>query len=121
MLATIANILQKECKIQANDLLVVGVSGGPDSLCLLHILHALGYPIISVHVNHGLRPEADDEAQSVEKFSSRLGAKFYCHQVDVHKFALGNSVSIEEAARTLRYRSLFEQAKLLHANQSWWV
>jgi tRNA(Ile)-lysidine synthase len=116
MLDKIVNILQNECKIRTHDLLVVGVSGGPDSVCLLHILHQIGYSIFAVHVNHGLRPEAGDEAQEVEKFSARLGVKFFSHQVDVLKFASENAVSIEEAARALRYRSLFEQAKLLNAN-----
>ncbi len=113
MLDKIVNILQNECKLRLHDLLVVGVSGGPDSVCLLHILHQVGYSIFAVHVNHGLRSEAGDEAQEVEKFSRSLGVKFFCHQVDVLKFASENAISIEEAARTLRYRSLFEQSKVV--------
>jgi tRNA(Ile)-lysidine synthase len=110
MLDRLANILQK-CKVQPDSLLLVGISGGPDSLCLLHALHQLRYPIIAVHVNHRLRQEAEDEAQVVERYATGLGVKFINCQVDVKEYASEYSISIEEAARILRYRSLFEKAK----------
>jgi len=111
MLDRIANILQHECQLQGKNILVVGVSGGPDSVCLLHTLNHLGFRIIAVHVNHGLRPEADEESEQVKLFADNLGVDFFACRVDVMKYANDASVSVEEAARTLRYRSLFEQAK----------
>jgi tRNA(Ile)-lysidine synthase len=116
MLDRIANILQQECQLPGKNLLVVGVSGGPDSLCLLHILHHFGYPIIAVHVNHGLRPEANEESEQVMQFAGSLGVEFIARCVDVMKYAQEVSVSIEEAARTLRYGSLFERAKISKAS-----
>lgn len=116
MLDRIANILQRECKLLPENLMLVGVSGGPDSLCLMHALHYLGYPILAMHVNHQLRPEAEAEAQVVKQFSDNLGVGFIATQVDVLMHAQENTTSIEEAARTLRYRSLFEQAKKYGAN-----
>jgi tRNA(Ile)-lysidine synthase len=110
MLDKIVNILNYECKLNIENYLVIGFSGGPDSLCLLHILHHLGYPTTAVHVNHRLRPEADEEARQVKQVADSLKMDFYCYQVDVVSFAEKESISIEEAARTLRYRSLFEQA-----------
>jgi tRNA(Ile)-lysidine synthase len=116
MLDKIDSILLQECKLDAKYLLLVGISGGPDSLCLLHVLHKLGYPIIAAHVNHALRPEADSEEQTVKQFASQLGVDFISCQVDVQAYAREYSISIEEAARTMRYRYLFDQAEDLGAS-----
>jgi len=115
MLDKIANILQQECKLQAKDLLVVGVSGGPDSLCLLHVLHKLDYQLIVVHINHQLRPEAAEEALIVEGFAEKLGIEFQTCVIDVNSFAKENSLSIEEAARKVRYQYLFSIAEKFNA------
>ena len=110
MLHNIANILQRECNLHRSDRLLVGVSGGPDSLCLLHMLHSIGYELIAAHVNHQLRPEAFDEAQYVKQFSADRGIEFISTEVDVERLASEHSLSLEEAARNVRYRYLFEQA-----------
>jgi tRNA(Ile)-lysidine synthase len=111
MLDKIANILQLECKLQQTDRLLVGVSGGPDSLCLLHLLHTSGYRVITAHINHQLRPEADQEAEVVRQFAAKSCIDFISCVIDVRVYASEHSLSIEEAARTLRYRYLFEQAE----------
>jgi tRNA(Ile)-lysidine synthase len=116
MLDKIARLLQHEAKLDVKNLILVGVSGGPDSLCLLHALHTLGYNIIAAHVNHGLRPEADEEAQMVKQFAGGLGVEFISCKVDVLFYASEHKVSIEEAARTLRYRYLFTQAEKMGAS-----
>ena len=115
MLDKIDSILQRDCKLTRDNLLLVGVSGGPDSLCLLHTVHKLGYPIIAAHVNHALRPEADQEEQIVEQYASQLGIDFIACQMDVKSYAGNHSISIEEAARTMRYGYLFERAEKMHA------
>jgi tRNA(Ile)-lysidine synthase len=116
MLDKIAINLESEGKLLDGNLLVVGVSGGADSLFLLHALHALGYPLIAAHVNHGLRPEADQEAQIVKQFAYEFGEDFITCQMDVRSYACEHSVSIEEAARTMRYDYLFEQAEKIGAS-----
>ncbi len=116
MLDTIEMMLQAKCHILADQLCLVGVSGGPDSICLLHSLHTLGYHLIGVHVNHGLRPEADQEAVAVERFVTGLGIEFIAFQADVTTYADEHSLSIEEAAREIRYRHLFEQAEKSRAS-----
>jgi tRNA(Ile)-lysidine synthase len=116
MLDNIARILQNEGELEAKSLLLVGVSGGPDSLCLLHALHALEYPLIAVHVNHGLRSEADEEAQMVKQYAGEMGVEYISCKVDVLSYASKHSISIEEAARTLRYHYLFEQAEKMDAS-----
>jgi tRNA(Ile)-lysidine synthase len=111
MLDKIAKILQQECKLNLTNPLLVGVSGGPDSLCLLHVLHIFGYTLIAAHVNHKLRPEADGEAEVVRQFTRLSGIEFISTEVDVRSYASEHSLSIEETARTLRYRYLFKQAE----------
>jgi tRNA(Ile)-lysidine synthase len=106
----IAMILVNECKIHAEDLLLVGVSGGPDSLCLLHVLHCLGYRLIIAHINHQLRHQAAADEAMVKRLASDMGVECLSTQVDVSSYAEEHSISIEEAARLLRYHYLFEQA-----------
>jgi tRNA(Ile)-lysidine synthase len=110
MYDTIRYILQRECKLHAMNLVLVGVSGGPDSIYLLDILNNLGYPLIAAHLNHGLRPEAATDALVVQLQTEKLGVPFVMEQVDTLAYAEDHSISIEEAARKLRYHFLFHEA-----------
>jgi len=112
MLQQVTSTLRERCHIESSGLLVVGVSGGPDSLCLLHVLHALGYPLVIAHVDHQLRPESAAEAAAVEEMATSLDLPFVLHRIDVRAHAMSNHLSIEEAARQVRYQFLFEQARL---------
>jgi tRNA(Ile)-lysidine synthase len=111
MLDSIKVILQENCCLKPDQPIVVGVSGGPDSLCLMDILYRAGYPLVIAHLNHGLRPEADEDVREVEQISSRLNLPLVVKKEDVRGLALAESLSIEEAARLLRYRFLMEQAR----------
>jgi tRNA(Ile)-lysidine synthase len=111
MLDKIEMILSKECRLDKAGLYLVGVSGGPDSICLLHCLYQRGYHLMAVHINHGLRPEADQEEQIVQGLVKSLGLVFFSNRVNVLLYASEHSLSIEEAARCLRYQCLFEQAE----------
>jgi len=110
MLQQFHSILQHNCQVVPGKPLVVGVSGGPDSLCLLDLLHRLGYPLVVAHLNHQLRPEADTEADRVKALAGEMGLAYVTRTMDVVAFALEHSLSIEEAARELRYRFLYMQA-----------
>lgn len=103
------------CSLHKDMPLVVGVSGGPDSLCLLHLLHTFGYPVLAVHVNHQLRPEADMEESAVKAFANSLSVPFVQTRVDVNRFAEQEKLSSEESARILRYRFLIETAQKYNA------
>jgi tRNA(Ile)-lysidine synthase len=116
MLAQITKTLEKECHLTKNERVLVGVSGGPDSVCLLDVLIHLGYPVFIAHLNHGLRPEAQSEADQVAELARRYQAPFLYTEVDAGRFAREKSLSIEEAARELRYRFLFQQALEHRAN-----
>jgi tRNA(Ile)-lysidine synthase len=91
----------------------VGVSGGPDSLTLLHGLFHLGYAVTAAHYNHGLRPDAGSDALHVQQVCVQMGIPFVSAASDVAEFARTEGMSIEEAARTVRYRFLFSEARRL--------
>jgi len=107
----IARVLALECRLTKTQPLVVGVSGGPDSLCLLDVLLQLGYPLAVAHLDHALRTESAAEAQQVEAFARKCGVPFVIEREDVWEVARCERLSIEEAARMVRYRFLFAQAE----------
>jgi tRNA(Ile)-lysidine synthase len=104
-------ILRDQCALDPARPVLAGVSGGPDSLCLMGVLQEAGYRIIVAHFNHRLRPEADQEEQAVSARANTLGLPFVSDRADVRNFARERSLSLEEAARTLRYRFLFAAAR----------
>jgi tRNA(Ile)-lysidine synthase len=84
--------------------LVVGVSGGADSVALLHILKELGYDCMVAHCNFHLRgEESDRDAVFVEKLAVRFQFPFYKVDFDTTAYAQEHKISIEMAARELRY------------------
>lgn len=111
MIESIHPILRDECRLDKTRLVVVGVSGGPDSLCLLDILHRLGYLLLVAHVNHHLRLESDQEMHLVQKLALQIGLPFASIEVDVLAHADRSGFTVEEAARNLRYQYLFSQAQ----------
>ena len=115
MLDRFPTTLQSECHLEQDLLLLVGVSGGPDSLCLLDVLRRLDYRLVVAHLDHGLRPESADEALAVQRLAESLGAACVVERQDVSAFAEMHGISLEEAARSVRYRFLFEQARLYEA------
>lgn len=115
MLEKIEPILRDECGLRKDAPVVVGVSGGPDSLCLLDVLRRAGYSVRVAHFNHGLRPEADADAAEVANIAARLSVPFATQRADAREFADASHLSIEAAARDLRYRFLFSEARAQNA------
>ena len=107
----LALTLIKKCGISSRDLLLVGVSGGPDSVYLLQKLVELGQPVIAAHFDHGLRPDSANDALWVEKLAADLRVPFVTTREDVARLATQKKMSIEEAARTARYHFLFSAAR----------
>ena len=95
--------------LRPGERLVVGVSGGPDSLCLLDCLHRLKYRPIVAHFDHAMRPESADEALQVKSLAESWGLPAELGRADVPA-ARGSRGSVEEVARRLRYRFLAEMA-----------
>jgi tRNA(Ile)-lysidine synthase len=115
MLENIQSILEDQCGLRHEQPVIAGVSGGPDSLCLMSILRKAGYRTIVAHFNHKLRPDADADANVVEQTAARLNLASVIESGDVRTYADQQKLSIEEAARTMRYRFLMEQARRFHA------
>lgn len=100
---------------------IVGISGGADSVCLYKILLELkkyfDIDIIAVHIHHGIRgDEADRDMNFVENMCKNDGVKFKCYKYNVPEYAKANGLSEEEAGRTLRYKAFDEVAKELISN-----
>ena len=100
-----------ECGLNKTDLVLAAVSGGADSLALLYFLHGLGYPLLVCHFNHKLRPEADSDVDFVCAIANGLNLPFSTGFADVAAYAVAEGQSVEEAARELRYRFLFREAR----------
>jgi tRNA(Ile)-lysidine synthase len=115
MLEQIDSILRDKCGVGPQATVVVGVSGGPDSMCLMDVLHASSCRVVVAHFNHQLRSEADSEAHAVEAAAARLSVPYVAESGDVRSYARAERLSIEEAARQLRYAFLFAQARRLRA------
>lgn len=106
--------VEKWCMLDAEDKVIVGVSGGADSVCLLLLLMELkkeiGFELVAVHVHHGIRgAEADADEAYVRKICEELGVFLYTYHEDVVSVAKKRKQSIEEAGRNTR-RACFEKA-----------
>ena len=95
--------------------ILVAVSGGADSMCLLEVLRVLQeraqLEIRVLHVHHGLRESAEDDLQYVAEYCKEAGIPFQAVRVDAAGYAAANGLSVEEAARHLRYEALEKAAK----------
>ena len=111
MLEHIETILLQRCGLSREQLVVVGVSGGQDSLCLMQVLRSARFPLLIAHFNHRLRDESDAEAAAVGQIAARRGLEFVTGSADVQAHAREQHLSLEEAARHLRYAFLFRQAR----------
>src|SRR5512142_1787697 len=100
--------------LQAGDKVVVGVSGGADSMALLHSLGeirpGLHLSLIVAHLDHGLRSGGEKEAAFVRRAARKMGAPFFHRKADVRAWREEKRLTIEEAARDLRYAFLLETA-----------
>lgn len=106
------NIIENNL-IQNNDKIVVGVSGGPDSMCLLNILndlkeklkneYSIKYELVVAHINHGIRKESDDEKIYVENFCKKINISFCYLKEDVETLSKKEKLSVEACGRKVRY------------------
>lgn len=102
--------LNMHCYVRRELPILVGFSGGPDSLTLLHVLHRLGFQLVAAHLDHSLRETSSAEAESVSRLCSTWNIPCIIARLDVKAYASDHRLSIEEAARECRYQFLFEQA-----------
>ncbi|OIQ11970.1 tRNA lysidine(34) synthetase TilS [Neomoorella thermoacetica] len=121
MLDRVRQTIQDYHLLVPGDKVVVGVSGGPDSLALLHSLMTLqeeyGYTLQVAHLNHGLRPEAAADAEYVRDLATGWGLPVTVAQRDVLAYRQEHHLSIEAAAREVRYNFFQEVAAAVGATR----
>ena len=112
--------------IRPGDGVVVGLSGGPDSVFLLYALHTLqprmDFTLRAVHVHHGIRgAEADRDEAFSEKLCAKLDIPFQAVHVAAPAYAAQHRLSLEEAARILRYEALEAARQQLTQAPAAWI
>ena len=140
----VVKTIQKYKLINEEDKLVVGVSGGPDSMCLLEILTKIKqqnyqrrcaflatekncqngttplpihFDFVVAHVNHMIRKEAKEDEEFVKKYCEKNQIQFYATSIDVQKLANTNKMSTEEAGRNARYAFFDEILQKISGNK----
>ncbi len=113
----IRNSIRRHRMISVRDAVLAAVSGGPDSVFMLHVLAGLqkefGFELKVAHLDHQFRgDESAADAEFVEDLAARLGLPCFTDREDVPQFLLSNAMSKQEAARMLRYRFLVKTSKL---------
>ncbi|OGQ95290.1 MAG: tRNA lysidine(34) synthetase TilS [Deltaproteobacteria bacterium RIFOXYD12_FULL_57_12] len=111
-----AQLLEREKLIAPGEKVLVAVSAGPDSMALLHVLARLagplGFSLVATYVNHGLRPaEAAREEELVRASAANLGLPCEIGRVATRPYAKEQKLSLEHAARLLRYETLEKNAR----------
>ncbi len=111
--------IKKYKLIENGDKLVLGVSGGPDSISMLDVLlkikqsGKINFDIFVAHINHQIREEANEDEMYVQNYCQKNKIKFYCERIDAKKYANNNKIGLEEAGRNLRY-SFFDEVMALN-------
>ena len=115
------NSIKKYKMLNNGDRIVIGVSGGPDSICLLHILNSLkaklNIELYVAHINHMIREEADMETEYVKDFCKNINVQCFVKKVDVETLAKEEKRGTEETGRKIRYDFFEEIAKKVEANK----
>ncbi len=117
MLNRVKSYIESEKLLPANGTVLVGLSGGADSMVLLHILQSLGYSCIAAHCNFHLRmEESDRDEKFVRNYCLAHNINLYSIDFDTIEYAKSNKISIEMAARKLRYEWFEEIRKKTASN-----
>lgn len=131
----VTKTIKKYNLIEEGDRLVIGVSGGPDSICLLDILRKIKetnlknenlkksavkipkFDFVVAHINHMIRKEAKQDEEFVKKYCEKNNIEFYCKSIDIIKIANNNKISTEEAGRNARYQFFDEVLEKTNSNK----
>ena len=112
MLNKVRDYIREQGMITQGDAVIVALSGGADSVCLLTVLKQLDFALRAVHVHHGIRgAEADRDEAFVQALCESLSVPLYVAHCQVPAYAAEHGLSEEEAGRILRYQILEEEAE----------
>ena len=107
--------------LEAGDYVILGVSGGADSVCLLFLMQEyrkqVPFSMGVVHVNHGIRPDAGQDAAYVRKLCENLKIPFFLEEADVESIAKVEKLSEEEAGRKVRYDAFMKYGRRLSSER----
>ena len=117
--------IKKYNLITNEDKLVLGVSGGPDSIAMLNILkeinedneNNLSFKIVVAHINHMIRTEASSDEEYVKRYCEKNEIDFYSKSIDIKQMANNNKIGTEEAGRKARYEFFNEIMKKTNSNK----
>lgn len=119
----VLNTIKKYELIENGDNIVIGVSGGPDSMALLNLLinlkkdKKINCEITVAHINHGIRKEAEDETKYVENFCKQHEIECFIKREKVEELAKEQKIGTEEAGRKLRYNFFEEVSSKVNATK----
>lgn len=116
MLDKVINYIRDNKLIQEEDKVLVALSGGPDSVCLLHILYklkkVLNIELGAIHINHMLRGEdSDNDEKYIGQLCDELGINYYVKRIDIGYISKNTNISLEVAGRNERYKAFEEIRK----------
>lgn len=122
MIKRVSNYIKSHNLINSGDRILVGVSGGADSVCLLHILSTLykdtDVDFFAVHVHHGIRKEeADRDEAFVRSFCQKLGIGYNAYHFDVIALSTREGLSEEEAGRRVRFEAFINASAKFKCNK----
>lgn len=115
--------IKKYNLIKNGEKIVVGVSGGPDSICLINILNEIKQEgiieleLVVCHINHLIREEAGEDEEFVQKYCEEKQIPFFAKHIEVEKIARTRKIGTEEAGREERYNFFREILEKTNANK----
>ncbi|MGL4946295.1 MAG: tRNA lysidine(34) synthetase TilS [Cetobacterium sp.] len=122
MLKKIIGKIKDEKLLKSGDKIVLGFSGGPDSVFLLEVLNSLkkefNFEIVLAHINHLLRGKnSDGDEEFTIEYGSRLGIPVFTKRVSIEEIAKKNGIGLEEAGRVIRYNFFDEVLEKTSSNK----
>lgn len=115
--------IKKYNLIENGDKIVIGVSGGPDSIALLNVLleikneNIINFDVVVCHINHMIREEANDDEEYVLNFCKKYNIEFYARRIEIEKIAKESKIGTEEAGRNARYEFFNEILERTSSNK----
>ena len=104
--------IKKYNLMESGDKIVIGVSGGPDSIALLNVLleikneNIINFDMVVCHINHMIREEANEDEEYVLNSCRKYNIEFYSKRIEIEKIAKNEKIGTEEAGRNIRYQFL---------------
>ncbi len=115
MIEQFIKFIHKENLFHSSQRILLAVSGGADSMLMLHLFRNAGFPISVAHCNFNLRGiESDDDERFVSEYCDRHNLQCFVRHFETEDFANENGISIEMAARDLRYEWFHELLRTHH-------